>query len=103
MNHGAMPANFNPDVLAAASRHDAEGLARRESGRTKLVLHGADFVERLARLGGQQLVEHPFHRLQGERARRQLQLAGRSDPFRLVGEAAGEPGGKGVPSRRRSR
>ena len=43
------------------------------------MLHGADFVERLARLGWQQLVEHPFHRVQGERARRKLFLAGGSD------------------------
>ena len=75
LNRLAMPANFNPDVVAAARRHDAEGLARREGGSAKvakIVLHRAHLVERLARLGRQQLVEHPFHGVQGERARRKL-------------------------------
>ena len=67
-----MPADLNPDVVAAARRNDAEGLARREGGRAEVVLHRADLVERLARLGRQQLVEHPFHGVQGERARREL-------------------------------
>ncbi len=72
MNRLAMPANLNPDVVAAARRHDAEGLARRECGSTKVVLHRAHLVECLARLGRQQFVEHPFHGIQGERARRKL-------------------------------
>ncbi len=69
-----MPADFNPDVLAAASRDDAEGLTGREGVGPKIVLHGANFVEHLARLEGQQLVEHPFHGFQGERTGRKVHV-----------------------------
>ena len=78
-----MPSDFNPDVVAAASGDDAEALAWCEArGHSEVVLHGADVVERLARFGRQQLVEHPFHRVEGERARCQLELARGSDHVR---------------------
>ena len=80
----AMPADFNPDVLPAASRYDAEGLTRREGGRPKIVLHGANVVQYLARLEGQQLVEHPFHGFQGERTGRKVQVPCGGDDIRAL-------------------
>ena len=74
-----MPANFNPDVVSAASRDDAEGLATREAWRCEIVLYRSDVVEGLTRLRRKQLVEHPLYGIERERARCQLQLPRRRD------------------------
>src|SRR5690349_5337981 len=74
-----MTADFDPDVVATAGRHHAEGLARREARRREIVLHSADLVQRLTRLGRQQLVEHALDRVERERARSKLELPCRRD------------------------
>ena len=67
-----MATNLYPDVITAASGDDTEALPWSECGGSELVLHRADFIERLARLERQQLVEHSFHRVQRQGARREL-------------------------------
>ena len=74
-----MTADFDPDVVATAGCHYAEGLARRKARRRKIVLHGADLVQRLTRFGRQQLVEHSPDRVERERARGKLELPCRRD------------------------
>jgi hypothetical protein len=71
-NGFAMATNLYPDVITAASGDDAEALVWSERGSCKIVLHRTDFIERLARLEGEQLVEHAFHRVQRKGARREL-------------------------------
>ena len=79
-----MPAYFNPYVVAATGRNDAEAVTGRERGRAKVALHCADLPERVPCVGRQQLVEHPFDRVEGEGPRRELQLTGGRDDVRAL-------------------
>jgi hypothetical protein len=64
-----MPSNFDPDIIAAAGGDDAERLARGKRGRSEIVLDGAELVERPPGIGGQELVQHAFHRIKRQGAR----------------------------------
>ena len=76
-------ADLDPDVVTAAGRDHGEVLVLELRERRKLVLNGAEFLERLSRFAGQHLLEDAGDRFEGERARRELDLAGRCYDVRL--------------------
>ena len=80
-NDLAMPANFDPDVVAAARGNHREAFFR-HGGRRKLVLHSAKLVERTPRVAGQQLTKHADHGVEREHAGSDLGLPGRGHDVR---------------------
>ena len=79
-----MAADLDPDIVPAARRNDRKPLPGENAGGGQIVLNRAERIERLPCIFRQKLADHAGHRLEGQRARGDLRLPGRSDDIRTL-------------------
>ena len=85
-----MPAQFNPDVVAAAGGHDREAVAARSRTVVEFVLDRAHLAQRSQGVGREQLGEHAFHCAQAQPLTRQLHRPPRSYDIGLLSDVKHE-------------
>jgi len=81
-----MPPEFDPDVVAAAGRHDREAIAGRGGTFVQFVFDGAHLAQDAQRVGAEQLGEHALHGAEAESLPRQFDRAGGRDHVRLFAD-----------------